>query len=814
MATTSFGIRPSRYIRQAATDTLQDKTNYVSIMQNLMLGLQGGTWTAARSPLGDVGMPQHDFAKGPYLGGQYDAYKMCGLYNETTMKYFGYAGCVAYRFKVPDSYRGHYDAETCYLKEIVIPATRDRFLKSGYRIHAVASDAELPSSDWGVIHAESDASGSDVTVYRMAPLASQEGVTYLVDAMPLSTRHQVDVTQKAEAISQKNYVYVYLTLNDYTDRWTKYNTKEARLYAIEGAAAMNPDDFVFSWEDANGIVVPDDAPPPMEFNVCRGGVLPPLVGEVSGIQTLDVSFDGVNITDSTDRMLKPGMKNVEDVDSANGLRTLYGLFYNGEAKQLQTSEFSELKSMARPGASFAVSIRNEDGDIQPFSNIKRTKFKEGGFFDGVAFGDGVFVACDFNSGAWYSTDKGRTWTHGNVNKDFFYVAFGNGVFVAGTDSGSSGEGIWRSTDGGKTWTQSSIADGDWGGIVYSNGVFIIGGANTTGQGIWRSTDGGITWTQSNQTTGRWRSFAEGNGVVVAGEIGGKISSSNDLGITWTQCDVITSNWTSIAYGNGVFIACCSTSDERIWRSTDGGVTWNVSACRSVQPVGISYGNGIFSIADYNNGVFYSIDDGETFKQVRYIEYGEVVSAVCYGDGEFIYLGRGFAYYNDFKNEVEPLFEVIETSERYDVIVFGEGVFIASGEYTKAKRSTDNGRTWSEIQPNIKLKSLAYGSGVFLGRAESYLIRSVDKGLTWTNISNEFNFTEISFGNGLFVASAGNGLFYSTDGGVTWTQSNITSAVNVKMAFGNGVFVALNMYNGDKNFYSTDGRTLKNSKFNL
>ena len=104
----------------------------------------------------------------------------------------------------------------------------------------------------------------------------------------------------------------------------------------------------------------------------------------------------------------------------------------------------------------------------------------------------------FISGRVFARDSllsapGRTW--GSLISNPFggsyisSIAYGNGVFVAGTTDGK----IARSTDGGATW--GSLISNPFGSsiiasIAYGNGVFVAGTADGK---IARSLDGGVTW---------------------------------------------------------------------------------------------------------------------------------------------------------------------------------------------------------------------------------------------------------------------------------------------------------------------------------
>ena len=60
----------------------------------------------------------------------------------------GYAGCVAYRFKLPTSETSN------ALNSISLALQRDRYLRAGVRIGLALSDSDMPSDDWSVVRGE------------------------------------------------------------------------------------------------------------------------------------------------------------------------------------------------------------------------------------------------------------------------------------------------------------------------------------------------------------------------------------------------------------------------------------------------------------------------------------------------------------------------------------------------------------------------------------------------------------------------------------------------------------------------------------
>jgi hypothetical protein len=97
----------------------------------------------------------------------------------------------------------------------------------------------------------------------------------------------------------------------------------------------------------------------------------------------------------------------------------------------------------------------------------------------IAFGAGQFALAGYGSLLAFSPD-GVTWTQTPAPDSFTSLAYGNGVWVAG----SVLDGVYESPDG-KTWTHVS----EGGTVCFGNGTFAA-----VSSGIFTSTDG-VHWTQ-------------------------------------------------------------------------------------------------------------------------------------------------------------------------------------------------------------------------------------------------------------------------------------------------------------------------------
>lgn len=138
------------------------------------------------------------------------------------------------------------------------------------------------------------------------------------------------------------------------------------------------------------------------------------------------------------------------------------------------------------------------------------------------------------------------------------------------------------------------------------------------------------------------------------------------------------------------------------------------------------------------------------------------------------------------------------------ITYVNGLFLLGNGSSGISYST-NGLTYTpSALTSGTFLSFAYGADVYVAVSTVGIYYSAD-GDTWT-LSGETtgNFVNVIFANNMFIACSDAGLFYSTDGD-TWTQcTDDDSADFKKIAYGNGVWVAVTT---DADAYaSSDGIT--------
>ena len=243
MSSTTHNLPYKRFVAQVSTGVPRSKSTWLSLMAENLEALKACPWREAADV--EVALTPHDFTLSSYFSDVYDAFKMTGNYDSSSMTEIGYAGMAAYRFKVPD------DATTrsIELSSIALPISRDRFLLGGVRIAAVLSADEEPSTKWSVVRGDGEGALVEKDVLKQT-------AANLLAGSPGAETVEIDLSGLSSG-NPATYLWVYVTLEDYTDRWQMYNANEQRLYAIEGSSMLVGGSAVTTFEAA---VDADEAP--------------------------------------------------------------------------------------------------------------------------------------------------------------------------------------------------------------------------------------------------------------------------------------------------------------------------------------------------------------------------------------------------------------------------------------------------------------------------------------------------------------------------------------------------------------------------
>ncbi len=225
----------------------------------------------------------------------------------------------------------------------------------------------------------------------------------------------------------------------------------------------------------------------------------------------------------------------------------------------------------------------------------------------AAYGDGKFVGMS-DSGTSIVSSDGVNWAPGGnavgIN-NVYGLVYGNGLFVA------TGFGKIATSADGMIWTVSAAPQNQYlNSVVYGNGTFVAVSNSGTDQVI--TSPDGITWiSRSVPEANSWRSVTYGNGLFVSVASSGtnRVMTSPD-GITWTaRTAAAVSSWNSVTYGNGLFVAVALNGTDYIMTSPDG-ITWTAPSVPAADFRSVTYGNGMFVAAGTN--ILMTSPDGITW----------------------------------------------------------------------------------------------------------------------------------------------------------------------------------------------------------
>jgi hypothetical protein len=274
MSSTTHKLPFVRFTRQVATDPMALLSTNVAAATAAQL-LQAAPWVEqsedsptfpARAAMLTNGTPSAAF----------DAYKYCGDYADGNQ--IAHAGAVAYRFAVPaDALTGPTD-----ITSIALPIYVDRWLVDGIRVAAYLSDSPAPPADWTTIRE------GDIYDDAVLPMTytDPDGVRIVIEKNGTTT-----LTWAASTAS-KQYIYVMLTLEDYTT---------TRGFWIEGSTLIQGAEAVTTFATSVDADEPDD----VSFDaLCTMSSVYAPIHDVVGENTVTVGVpsgtqnNNVNVTSS------------------------------------------------------------------------------------------------------------------------------------------------------------------------------------------------------------------------------------------------------------------------------------------------------------------------------------------------------------------------------------------------------------------------------------------------------------------------------------------------------------------------------------
>jgi hypothetical protein len=331
---------------------------------------------------------------------------------------------------------------------------------------------------------------------------------------------------------------------------------------------------------------------------------------------------------------------------------------NGHAWTVQASGISQtLMTVGYGGNGFVTSGSNSSSDAGHIWTspdgagwTEQTSPAYEWFFDTLYAGSTYFLV----GGKIITSTNATDWSivHGGTGWDIWGVAYGNGVYAAGTMTGEiiiSSDGIqWTqptylfdvttivdmaycptnqrfvggisdgtliySDDNGATWNQHAFVP-----VVGLNGLYYVHDRfiGTCASGRLILSTNGTTWDHYSTTSSvslQGATYGNNTFVVVGGN--GTVVTSQDDGISWdVQTAVTSNNLKSVAYGNGTFVAAGGINGDVI--TSPDGINWTLQA--GILPIQTCYSIAFYDdvfLAVGSSGMVYSSTDGTAWSSVN------------------------------------------------------------------------------------------------------------------------------------------------------------------------------------------------------
>lgn len=254
-------------------------------------------------------------------------------------------------------------------------------------------------------------------------------------------------------------------------------------------------------------------------------------------------------------------------------------------------------------------------------------------------------------------------------------------------------------------------------------------------------------------------------------------------------------WLASAYGNGKFITVAPYTNKAAY-SMDG-INWTgITLPLSENWTSITYGSGQFVLIAANTTNMLFSSDGLTWRTGRMPSSDVWVSVAC-DDSCFIAIASGTSRYAYSYGGSSWSYDDFPISAEWSDITYDGNKFIVTAAYNSVVLSgfTYN---WTQNSNNTNAYSLtkvaSNGSGYSVAIASQYGGEACwsSNGTTWNSVSVAGDvLNDIAYGNNKFViVGSGEKAFYSSDG-KTWKQSVLPGSLAWNsVVYGDGKFVAI------------------------
>lgn len=426
-------------------------------------------------------------------------------------------------------------------------------------------------------------------------------------------------------------------------------------------------------------------------------------------------------------------------------------------------------------------------------------------------------AAENGAGIYKSTDAGQTWKRINSIAGISVYSLAiwekdRHIMVAGTD-----RGVYRSADSGESWEHISPSDNhELQGVMSiamdpKNASIIYAG---TPHLPWKTADGGASWHNihagmiDDSDVFSIHIDRRNSERVYASACSG-IYESMSAGASWTKFAGIpgdnrrTHVITQDPKHPSTLYAATTLG---LWKSAGSG--WRKTMTDSINALVLDP-QGVMYLAVDKRGLLKSEDGGETFREINHGYINRAITTMqATGGGALeqrrvhpylyastIYDGsKGGLFRTDQagKWELVASEEVLHGRNLVSFASLGDSGYLVAASYDGFLRSSDDGRTWTDMASR-KEPDPAAPKGPATKRKAAPVVRPVarvlpGKGETPTFPSPKVHINSLKASTGkhsYLVAATSAGLFYSTTG-VEWQLLKIVKTINLAVS---AVFVS-------------------------
>ncbi len=201
-----------------------------------------------------------------------------------------------------------------------------------------------------------------------------------------------------------------------------------------------------------------------------------------------------------------------------------------------------------------------------------------------------------------------------------------------------------------------------------------------------------------------------SGHIFVSSGSGQIYRSTNNGNDWIEVsnNNIRASRLLINSSNDIFgISCCGRGGEGVYRSTDNGDTWikQTEVLENFYPSSISINSKGYLFAESNAGIFRSTDNGNSWTQINQ----NWIWILSIAPNDDIFIVEGFNERTVYRSTDDGLNWIPEGKVNFSsnswggkqLVINSQGdLFITTGSVGVA-RSTDNGKTWTQINKGLK-----------------------------------------------------------------------------------------------------------------